>query len=56
MIKTTQNPKILQKDEKVTVKMNGRTKDLVDEYMAITECIAKVLVESCVPGKLEQLK
>lgn len=56
MIKTTQKNPILQKDEKVTVKMNGRTNDLVDEYMVITECIAKVLVNSCVPGKLEQLK
>lgn len=56
MIKTTRNPKILQKDEKVTVKMDGRTKELVEEYIAITECIARVLVDSCVPRKLKQLK
>lgn len=37
MIKTTKNTKILQKDEKVTVKMDGRTTDLVDEYLAITK-------------------
>nr|WP_288823354.1 hypothetical protein [uncultured Mogibacterium sp.] len=56
MIKTTKNTKILQKNEKVTVKMDGRTMDLVDEYLAITKCIAKTLVDSCVPGKLEQMK
>lgn len=56
MIKTTKNTKILQKDEKVTVKMDGRTMELVEEYLAITKCIAKLLVGSCVPGKLEQLK
>ena len=56
MIKTTRNPKFLRRDEKVTVTMNGKTKELIEEYAAVTQCIAKVLVNSCIPGKLEELK
>lgn len=36
--------------------MNGSTKELIEEYAAITQCIAKVFVGSCIPGKLEELK
>lgn len=56
MIKTTRNPKFLRRDEKVTVTMDGKTKELIEEYAAITQCIARVFVNSCVPGKLEELK
>lgn len=56
MIKTTKSPKFLRKAEKITVTMNGSTKELSEEYAAITQCIAKVFVNSCVPGKLEELK
>lgn len=56
MIKTTRNPKFLRRAEKVTVTMDGKTKELIEEYAAITQCIVRVLVNSCVPGKLEELK
>lgn len=56
MIKTTRNPKSLKRDEKVTVTLDGKTKELIEEYAAITQCIAKVCVNSCIPGKLEELK
>ena len=56
MIKTTRNPKFLRRAEKVTVTMDGKAKELIEEYAAITQCIARVFVNSCVPGKLEELK
>lgn len=56
MIKTTRNPEFLRRAEKVTVTMDGKTKELIEEYAAITQCIARVFVNSCVPGKLEELK
>lgn len=56
MIKTTRNPKFLGRAKKVTVTMDGKTKELIEEYDAITQCIASVFVNSCVPGKLEELK
>ncbi len=56
MIKTTRNPKFFRRAEKVTVKMDGKTKELIEEYAAITQCIARVFVNSCIPGKLEELK
>lgn len=56
MIKTTRNPKFLGRDKKVTVTMDGKTKELIEEYAAITQCIARVVVNSCVPGKLDELK
>ena len=56
MIKTTRNPKFLGGAKKVTVSMDGKTKELIEEYAAITQCLAKVLVNSCIPGKLEELK
>ena len=56
MIKTTRNPKFLERAKKVTVTMDGKTKELIEEYAAITQCIVRVFVNSCVPGKLEELK
>ena len=56
MIKTTRNPKFLGRDKKVTVTMDGKTKELIEEYAAITQFIARVVVNSCVPGKLDELK
>ena len=56
MIKIKRKPKFLRKDEKVTVTMDGSTKELIEEYAAVTQCIAKVFVNSCIPGKLEELK
>lgn len=56
MIKTTRTPKFIRKNEAVKVTMDGKTKELVEEYAAITQCIARVFVNSCVPGKLEELK
>ena len=56
MIKTTRNPKFLGRDKKVTVTMDGKMKELIEEYAAITQCIARVVVNSCVPGKLDELK
>ena len=56
MIKTTRNPKFLRRAEKVTVTMDGKTKELIEEYAAITQCIARIFVNSCIPGKLEELK
>lgn len=56
MIKMTRNSKFLRRAEKVTVTMDGKTKELIEEYAAITQCIARVFVNSCVPGKLEELK
>lgn len=56
MIKTTKSPIFLRKAEKITVTMDGSTKELIEEYAAITQCIARVFVNSCVPGKLEELK
>ena len=56
MIKTTRTPKFIRKNEAVKVKMDGKTKELIEEYAAITQCIAKVFVNSCIPGNLEELK
>lgn len=56
MIKTTRTPKFIRKNEAVKVQMDGSTKELIEEYAAITQCIARVFVNSCVPGKLEELK
>lgn len=56
MIKTTRTPKFIRKNEAVKVSMNGKTKELIEEYAAITQCIARVFVNSCVPGNLEELK
>lgn len=56
MIKTTKSPKFRRKAEKITVTMDGKTKELIEEYAAITQCIARVFVNSCIPGKLEELK
>ena len=56
MIKTTRNPKFLGRDKKVIVTMDGKTKELIEEYAAITQCIARVVVNSCVPGKMDELK
>lgn len=56
MIKTTRTPKFLRKNEAIKVSMDGSTKELIEEYAAITRCIAKVFVGSCIPGKLEELK
>lgn len=56
MIKTTRTPKFIRKNEAVKVQMDGSTKELIEEYTAITQCIARVFVNSSVPGKLEELK
>lgn len=56
MIKTTRTPKFIRKKEAVKVSMNGSTKELIEEYAAVTQCIATVFVNSCIPGKLEELK
>lgn len=56
MIKTTRTPKFIRKNEAVKVSMDGSTKELIEEYAAITQCIARVFVNSCIPGKLEELK
>ena len=56
MIKTTRTPKFIRKNEAIKVSMNGKTTELIEEYAAITQCIAKVFVNSCIPGKLEELK
>lgn len=56
MIKTARKPKLSRNAEKVTVTMDGSTKELIEEYAAITQSIAKVFVNSCIPGKLEELK
>lgn len=36
--------------------MDGSTKELIEEYAAVTQCIAKVFVGSCIPGKAGELK
>ena len=36
--------------------MEGSTIELIEEYAAVTRCIARVIVNSCIPGKLEELK
>lgn len=56
MIKTTRTPKSIQKNETVKVSLDGSAKELIEEYAAVTQCIAKVFVNSCMPGKLEELK
>lgn len=56
MIKAMRTPKFIQKNETVKVSMDGSTKELIEEYVAVTQCIAKVFVNSCIPGKLEELK
>lgn len=56
MIEATRTPKFIRKNEAVKVSMDGSTKELIEEYAAVTQCIAKVLVISCIPGKLEELK
>lgn len=56
MIKAMRTPKFIQKNEAVKVSMDGSTKELIEEYAAVTKCIAKVFVNSCIPGKLEELK
>lgn len=56
MIKTTRTPKFTRKKKAVKVSMDGSTKELIEEYAAITQCVAKVFVNSCIPGKLEELK
>lgn len=55
MIKTTR-PKFNRKNETVKVSMDGSTKELIEEYAAVTQCIARVFVNSCVPGKLDEFK
>lgn len=56
MIKAMRTPKFIRKNEAVKVSMDGSTKELIEEYAAVTQCIAKVFVNSCIPGKLEELK
>lgn len=56
MIKAMRTPKFIRKNEAVKVSMDGSPKELIEEYAAITQCIARVFVNSCVPGKLEELK
>lgn len=56
MIKTTRTPKFIRKNEAVKVSIDGSTKELIEEYAAITQCIVTVFVNSCIPGKLEELK
>lgn len=56
MIKTTRTPKFTRKNEAVKVSMDGSTKELIEEYAAVTQCIAKVFVNSYIPEKLEELK
>lgn len=56
MIKATRTPKFIRKNEAVKVSMDGPTKELIEEYAAVTQCIAEVFVNSCIPGKLEELK
>lgn len=41
---------------KSAMNKTNKTKELIEEYAAITKCIAKVFVNSCIPGKLEELK
>ena len=55
MIKTMR-PKFIRKNEVVKVSMEGSKKELMEEYAAVTKCIAKVFVNSCIPEKLEELK
>lgn len=55
MIKTTR-PKLNRKNEAVKVSMDGSTKELIEEYGAVTQCIVRVFVNSCIPGKMEELK
>lgn len=56
MIKAMRTPKFIRKNEAVKVSMDGSAKELIEEYAAVTQCIAKVFVGSCTPGKLEELK
>lgn len=56
MIKTTRTQKFIRKNEAVKVSMDGPASELIEEYAAITQCIARILLNSCVPGKLEELK
>lgn len=56
MIKTTRTRKFTRKNEAVKVSIVGSKKELIEEYAAITQCIVKVFVGSCIPGKLEDLK
>ena len=55
MIKTMR-PKFDRKNEAVKVTMDGSAKELIEEYVAITQFIARVFVNSCIPGKLDELK
>lgn len=52
MIKAKKN----KKSDSVKVDMTGNCSQIADEYTAVTQCIAKVFVNSCIPGKLEELK
>lgn len=56
MIKAMRTPKFIRKNEAVEVSMDGSIKELIEEYVAVTQCIAKAFVNSCIPGKLEELK
>lgn len=56
MITATRTPKFIRKNEAVKVSMDGSTKELIEEYAAITQCIARVFVNSCNPRKLDELK
>ena len=56
MIKTMRTPKFTRKNEAIKVQIDGSTIELTEEYAAVTQCIAKVFVNSCIPGKLEELK
>lgn len=56
MIKAMRTPKFIRKNEAVKVLMDGSTKELIEEYAAVTQCITKVFVNSCIPEKLEELK
>lgn len=38
MIKATRTPKFIRKNEAVKVSMDGSTKELIEEYAAVTQC------------------
>lgn len=56
MIKRTRTPKFIRNNEAVKVSMEGSTKELIEEYDAVTQCIVKLFVNSWIPEKLEELK
>lgn len=54
MIRTNRKKKFFGKDEEITVELNGSTRKLAEEYTAIQLAVARLCIDACAPGKLQE--